>query len=122
MALFESWKGNILGGLAIGIGASVVAPVVIPILSTVVKPLTKAAIKGGFVLYEKSRETLAEVQEVVEDLVAESKAEIREAQETPSVPVDFEPVAQPKLKKVKKKEKEVSAPVDSEPAAQPKAG
>jgi hypothetical protein len=120
MALFEGWKGNILGGLAIGIGASVVAPVVIPILATVAKPLTKAAIKGGFVLYEKGRETLAEVQEVVEDLVAESKAEIKEAQETPFVPVDPKPIAQPKSKKVKRKEKEESAPVDSEPAAQPK--
>ncbi len=109
MAFFQGWKGNILGGLAIGIGASVVAPVVIPILATVVKPLTKAAIKGGFLLYEKGRETLAEVQEVVEDLVAETKTEMEEAQETPSVPVDSEPVAQPESKKVKKEEKEESA-------------
>ena len=86
MALFEGWKGNILGGLAIGIGASVVAPVVIPILATVVKPLTKAAIKGGFLLYEKGRESLAEAQEVIEDLVAEAKAEIEETQEAPSPP------------------------------------
>ena len=84
MALFEGWKGNILGGLAIGIGASVVAPVVIPVLATVVKPLTKAAIKGGFLLYDKGRETLAEAQEVIEDLVAEAKAEMEEAQEAPS--------------------------------------
>ena len=84
MAIFEGWKGNILGGMAIGIGASVVGPVVIPILATVVKPLTKAAIKGGYLLYEKGRETLAEAQEVVEDLVAETKAEIEGAQEAPS--------------------------------------
>ena len=96
MALFEGWKGNILGGLAIGIGASVVAPVVIPVLATVVKPLTKAAIKGGFLLYDKGRETLAEVQEVVEDLVAEAKAEIEEAQEIPSESVESEPSVQPK--------------------------
>jgi hypothetical protein len=84
MAIFEGWKGNILGGLAIGIGASVVGPVVIPILATVAKPLTKAAIKGGYLIYEKGRETLAEAQEVIEDLVAEAKAEIEEAQEAPS--------------------------------------
>jgi hypothetical protein len=95
MALFEGWKGNILGGLAIGIGASVVAPVIIPILATVVKPLTKAAIKGGFLLYDKGRETLAEVQEVVEDLVAEAKAEIEEAQEIPADPVVSESIVQP---------------------------
>ncbi len=84
MAIFEGWKGNILGGMAIGIGASVVGPVVIPILATVVKPLTKAAIKGGYLLYEKGRETLSEAQEVIEDLVAETKAEIEGAQEAPS--------------------------------------
>jgi hypothetical protein len=80
MAVFEGWKGNILGGLAIGIGASILAPVVVPILASVVKPLSKALIKGGYLLYEKGRETLAEVQEVVEDLVAEAKAEIEATQ------------------------------------------
>jgi Protein of unknown function (DUF5132) len=97
MAIFEGWKGNILGGLAIGIGASVVAPVVIPVLATVVKPLAKAAIKGSFLLYDKGRETFAEVQEVVEDLVAEAKAEIEETHEVPPSPVDSEPSAQLKV-------------------------
>ena len=95
MALFEGWKGNILGGLAIGIGASVVAPAVIPILASVAKPLAKATIKGGFLLYEKGRETLAETQEVIEDLVAEAKAEMAEAQEAPSAEVIPEPVTEP---------------------------
>ncbi|MFH0789129.1 MAG: DUF5132 domain-containing protein [Pseudomonadota bacterium] len=95
MALFEGWKGNIFGGLAIGIGASVVAPVVLPVLATVVKPLTKAAIKGGFLLYDKGRETLAEAQEVIEDLVAEAKAEMEEAQEAPAPAVVSEGLADP---------------------------
>jgi CO dehydrogenase/acetyl-CoA synthase alpha subunit len=51
---------------------------VIPVLANVVKPLAKAALKGGLVLYEKSMETFAETKEVVEDLVAEAKAEIAE--------------------------------------------
>lgn len=96
MAIFDGWKGNILGGLAIGIGASVLAPVVIPVLASVVKPLTKAAIKGGFLLYDKGRETFAEVQEVVEDLVAEAKAEIEESQEISTNPIDSDPEVQPK--------------------------
>ena len=34
MAIFENgWKGNILTGLAIGIGTAIVAPIVIPILA-----------------------------------------------------------------------------------------
>jgi hypothetical protein len=96
MAIFEGWKGNILGGLAIGIGASVLAPVVIPVLASVVKPLSKAAIKGGYLLYEKGRETLAEVQEVVEDLVAEAKAEIEESQEAAATSVSADPEILPK--------------------------
>jgi capsid protein len=44
----------------------------------VLKPAAKAAIKGGLVLYEKGKETFAEVGEVVEDIVAEAKAELDE--------------------------------------------
>lgn len=80
MALFNNGlKGNILTGLAIGIGASVLAPAVIPVLANVVKPLAKAALKGGIILYEKGLETFAETKEVVEDLIAEAKAELAEA-------------------------------------------
>jgi hypothetical protein len=77
--LSNGLKGNILTGLAIGIGASVIAPAVIPVLANVVKPLAKATLKGGIVLYEKGLETFAETKEVVEDLVAEAKAELAEA-------------------------------------------
>lgn len=81
MALLDNGlKGNILAGLAIGIGASILAPVVIPVIASVAKPLAKAAIKGGIMLYEKGREVAAEAGEVVEDLVAEAKAEMAEAE------------------------------------------
>lgn len=79
MALFNNGlKGNILSGLAIGIGAAILAPAVVPIVASIVKPLAKAAIKGGIMLYEKGKETVAEVGEVVEDIVAEAKAEMAE--------------------------------------------
>ena len=82
MALFDDvLKGSLITGLAIGIGAVVLAPVVIPAAAQIVKPLAKAAIKGGIVLYEKGRETIAEMGEVVEDLIAEAKAEMASAQE-----------------------------------------
>jgi hypothetical protein len=51
------------------------------VLASVAKPVAKAAIKGGLVLFEKGKETFAEMGEVVEDLVAEAKAEISEAEE-----------------------------------------
>jgi hypothetical protein len=80
MGFFDNGlKGNIVTGLAIGIGSSILAPVVVPILASVVKPMAKAAIKGGFLLYQKGREVAAETQEVVEDLVAEARAELEEA-------------------------------------------
>jgi len=79
-------KGNIFTGLAIGIGAAVLAPAILPVLVGAAKPLVKAVIKGGIVLYDRSKESVAEVGEVVEDLVAEVKAEIAEAAEHPEPP------------------------------------
>jgi hypothetical protein len=88
MALLSNgFKGNILTGLAIGIGASVLAPVVIPVLANIAKPVAKAALKGGLMLYEKGMETFAESKEVFEDLLAESRAELAEANgQSPDIP------------------------------------
>ena len=81
MALFDDvLKGNIVTGLAIGIGAAVLAPAVLPVIANVAKPVAKAAIKGGIILFEKGKEAFAEAGEVVEDLVAEVKSELSEAQ------------------------------------------
>lgn len=77
MGLFDNGlKGNIITGLAIGVGTAILAPVVIPMIAGIAKPLAKAAIKGGIMLYEKNKELIAEATEVVEDLVAEAKAEL----------------------------------------------
>lgn len=75
------WKGNIGSGLAIGVGSLIIAPLVIPVLSKTTRPLVKAAIKGGLVLWGTGKEKIAEAYELVEDLVAEAKSEI--ASETP---------------------------------------
>lgn len=85
MALEDIFKGIDLKGfgfeggvpgLAVGVGAALLAPVVLPLVAQVGKPLTKAAIKEGLLIYEKSKEALAEVTEVFEDIVAEAKAEL----------------------------------------------
>ena len=87
MALFDNGlKGNILTGLAIGIGVSVLGPTVLPIIVGAAKPLVKAAIKGGIILYDRGKESFAEVGEVVEDLVAEVKAELAEGSDNPEPP------------------------------------
>ncbi|HXX82139.1 MAG TPA: DUF5132 domain-containing protein [Thermodesulfovibrionales bacterium] len=77
--LDDVFKGNVVTGLAIGIGAAVLGPAVLPVIAGVAKPVVKAAIKGGIILYEKGKETFAEMGEVIEDLVAEAKSEVEEA-------------------------------------------
>ncbi len=69
-------KSNIISGLAIGIGSAIIAPMVTPALSRAAKPLAKAAIKGGLMLFETGKEKLAEAYEVVDDLLAEARAEL----------------------------------------------
>ncbi|WP_017715871.1 DUF5132 domain-containing protein [Kamptonema formosum] len=68
-------------GIFLGLGALLLAPVVIPIVAGVGKPVAKAAIKGSIALYEKSKGAFAELGEVVEDLVAEAKAEIADSKQ-----------------------------------------
>jgi Protein of unknown function (DUF5132) len=76
MALMEDMfkGGNIMTGLAIGIGAAVVAPVVVPIL----RPLAKSMIKAGLVAYDQGRVALAELNERTGDILAEARSELAE--------------------------------------------
>jgi hypothetical protein len=67
-------KGNIWTGIAIGAGL-LAAPIVIPAVASAARPLLKAVIKGGYLLYEYGREMVAEVTELTEDLFVEAKAE-----------------------------------------------
>lgn len=76
MALQDLLKSETSRGVAIGIASAIVAPLILPALAGIGRPLARAAIKGGIVLYEKTRETAAEMAEVFEDLVAEARAEL----------------------------------------------
>jgi hypothetical protein len=74
MALIEDmFKGNVVTGLAIGLGAVLLGPTVLPVIGRALRPVAKAAIKGGMVLY---RETFAELGEAASDLVAEARSEL----------------------------------------------
>jgi hypothetical protein len=84
-------KGNIISGLAIGVGSAILAPLLVPTLSKAAKPLAKAAIKGGLVLFETGKEKLAEAQELMDDLLAEARAEL-------AAPEDEAPAAEDRLK------------------------
>lgn len=72
-------KGDTGKGLAVGLGAALLAPVAFAVLSGVGRPLTRAVIKSGMIIYEKGLETAAEFGEVIEDLAAEARAEIEQS-------------------------------------------
>ncbi len=71
-------------GIIAGIGAVLLAPVVIPVVANVGKPLAKSLIKGGILLYEKSKGAFAEIGETWEDMVAEARAEIADDKQLPA--------------------------------------
>src|SRR5215469_12386396 len=80
MALFDdvfegfgsSWTSSVL----VGIGIVLVAPVVVPALAAGMRPLAKAVIKGGIMVYDRGTEMVAEASEQLSDLVAEVRSEI----------------------------------------------
>jgi hypothetical protein len=80
MAIQDIIKSNMATGIAVGLGVMVLAPVLLPALARIVKPVAKAMIKSGFIFYEKTRETFAELGEMAEDLVAEARSELAEEQ------------------------------------------
>lgn len=85
MALNDLFKSEATKSIAVGVAAAAAAMVVAPMLAKVGRPFARAAVKTGVIFYEKTRETAAEVGEVMEDLVAEARAELEkdEIAETP---------------------------------------
>jgi hypothetical protein len=68
------------GSLAVGAGVVLLAPVVIPVIGAILKPIVKALIKGGIMAYEGAKVSIAETRETLEDIAAEAKAEIAQAE------------------------------------------
>jgi hypothetical protein len=97
MGLMDNGFKGILSGIGFGIGAAIIAPIVLPILSAGVKPMAKAMIKEGIMLYEKGKEVVEETRETVEDLIAEARSEV-EASQTFAEEMEPEPVPAPKSK------------------------
>jgi hypothetical protein len=76
MGLEDFFKGgNIVTGLAIGIGAAVVAPAITPVL----RPIAKSLLKAGLMAYDQGRVALAEFNEHTSDMLAEARSELAEA-------------------------------------------
>jgi hypothetical protein len=77
MALLEDmFKGNVMTGLAVGVGAAVLAPVLVPAIGGALRPVAKEVIKLGLMVYDKGREAAANVGEMTEDIAAEARSEM----------------------------------------------
>src|SRR5690349_20223417 len=80
-AIFKG--GNIVTGLAIGIGGALVVPIILPALGGLLRPAAKAVIKGGIVAYDWGREVAAQVGEATSDVVAEARIDAKKARAAP---------------------------------------
>jgi hypothetical protein len=81
MALFEDALKGSWGAALVGVGVALVAPTVLPAVGAALRPLAKSAIKGGVMLYDTVKESIAEAGEQVNDMVAEVRAEVEEESE-----------------------------------------
>ncbi|GAB1540335.1 hypothetical protein NUACC21_30040 [Scytonema sp. NUACC21] len=72
---------ELLEGLGFsGIATIALLSVVLPGVSGVAKPIAKATIKGGMILYEKNKGAIAKVGKTWRNLIDEAKAELAEEQ------------------------------------------
>lgn len=75
MALFDNLlKNDMAKGVAIGVGIVAAGVLLTPAL----RPIGRATVKNGILIFEKSREWFAEASESLEDLVAEVRSELAE--------------------------------------------
>jgi hypothetical protein len=63
-------------GLALAAGGLLLAPMALPVCAALARPLGRAAVRSGSILYEKGRETAAELGEVLDDFLAEASEEL----------------------------------------------
>src|SRR5215467_11158182 len=64
--------GNLVTGLAIGVGALIAWPLISPIA----RPLAKSVIKGGVIAYRQTEQLFAGAVEGVGDMIAEAQQEV----------------------------------------------
>ena len=65
-------SGNLVTGLAIGVGTLIAWPLISPIA----RPLAKSVIKGGLMAYRQTEEFFAGAIEGIGDVVAEAQQEL----------------------------------------------
>lgn len=71
---------ELIPGMLLGV-AAVLAPNLLPKLGRAIRPLLKGAVRAGYAMAERTRETVAEAGEHLQDIVAEVKSESASDQE-----------------------------------------
>src|SRR5438270_1519748 len=71
VALIEA---ELIPGMLIGVGA-MLAPNLLNRLGAGLRPLVKGAVRAGYTVVEKTKETIAEASEQYQDIIAEVKSE-----------------------------------------------
>lgn len=74
--VFEGFGSSWVSSALVGVGVALVAPIVVPALAAGMRPLAKAVLKGGMMVYDKGTEVFAEAGEQFSDLVAEVRSEL----------------------------------------------
>lgn len=87
-------RGDLMKGVAIGLGVAVLVPAAIIALAPVIRPMARSTMKAGILAYEKAREAVAEMGEVVDDLVAEVQEELQDAREAEALAATQGPTAE----------------------------
>jgi hypothetical protein len=75
-ALLEDVFGNGVGGPAAVVGAVVLGSLLLPAVAGAARPVVKTAVKGSIMAYGQWREALAGVGAIVNETVAEARAEL----------------------------------------------
>jgi hypothetical protein len=66
---------DFIQGFAVGVGVTVAVSAIAVTLVVGRRPFARAVFRGGNMLVEKAREAAAEAGEIIEDLIAEARAE-----------------------------------------------
>ena len=68
-------KGNVVSGIAVGLGIMIAGSVLVPLASRSARPAVKGLIRGGLKLYGLGKEKTVGLREAMAGLVAEAKDE-----------------------------------------------
>jgi len=79
MAILEDIPKGGLSAVLVGLGTVIVAPIVIPAVGSALRPFAQTLVKGGVMMYDMLKESVAEAGEQLNDMVAQARSELAES-------------------------------------------